>query len=100
MPKTRTKTQTKTMSAADFKAKCLDVLDQVAERREPVVVTKRGKPVAQVVPIVNRPKHLWGAMKGELEIRGTRHPARRGAEAWSGADALCRATTHYWHVSI
>ena len=60
----------KTMSAADFKAKCLDVLDQVAERREPVVVTKRGKPVAQVVPIVKRPEHLWGAMKGELEIRG------------------------------
>ena len=58
------------MSAADFKAKCLDVLDQVAERREPVVVTKRGKPVAQVVPIVRRPKQLWGAMKGEIEIRG------------------------------
>ena len=60
----------KTMSAADFKAKCLDVLDQVAERRVSVVVTKRGKPVAQVVPIVKRPKHLWGAMKGEIEIRG------------------------------
>jgi prevent-host-death family protein len=60
----------KTMSAADFKAKCLDVLDQVAERRESVVVTKRGKPVARVVPIINRPKSLWGAMKGELEIRG------------------------------
>jgi prevent-host-death family protein len=58
------------MSAADFKAKCLDVLDQVAERRESVVVTKRGKPVARVVPIINRPKSLWGAMKGELEIRG------------------------------
>ena len=60
----------KTMSAADFKAKCLDVLDQVAERREPVVVTKRGRPVAQVVPIVKRQKQLWGAMKGEIEIRG------------------------------
>ena len=60
----------KIMSAADFKAKCLDVLDQVAERRVSVVVTKRGKPVAEVVPIVRRPKHLWGAMKGELEIRG------------------------------
>ena len=60
----------KTMSAAEFKAKCLDVLDQVAERHEAVVVTKRGKPVAQVVPIVKRPKHLWGAMKGEIEIRG------------------------------
>ena len=60
----------KTMSAADFKAKCLEVLDQVAARRESVVVTKRGKPVAQVVPVVKRPEHLWGAMKGEIEIRG------------------------------
>ncbi len=60
----------KTMSAAEFKAKCLDVLDQVAARHEPVVVTKRGKPVAQVVPIVKRPKQLWGAMKGEIQIRG------------------------------
>ena len=59
-----------TTSAADFKAKCLDVLDQVAEHREPVVVTKRGKPVAQAVPILRRPTHLWGAMKDELEIRG------------------------------
>ena len=60
----------KQMSAAEFKAKCLDVLDQVAEHRESVVVTKRGKPVARVVPIVNRPKTLWGAMKGEIDIRG------------------------------
>ena len=60
----------KTMSAAEFRAKCLDVLDQVAARYEAVVVTKRGKPVAQVVPIVRRPKRLWGAMKGEIEIRG------------------------------
>ena len=60
----------KTMSAAEFKAKCLDVLDQVAARHEPVVVTKRGRPIAQVVPLIKRPKHLWGAMKGEIEIRG------------------------------
>lgn len=60
----------KTISAAEFKATCLEVLDQVAARHEAVVVTKRGKPVAQVVPILKRPKHLWGAMKGEIEIRG------------------------------
>ena len=60
----------KTMSAAEFKAKCLDVLDQVAARHEAVVGTKRGRPVAQVVPIIKRPKHLWGAMKGEIEVHG------------------------------
>jgi prevent-host-death family protein len=61
---------TKTMSAAEFKARCLEVLDQVAERRQPVVVTKRGKPVAQVVPVVDKPKRLVGAMKGQIRILG------------------------------
>ena len=61
---------TKTMSAAEFKAKCLHVLDRVAESGQGVVVTKRGRPVARVVPIVNRPKRIVGAMKGEIHIPG------------------------------
>jgi antitoxin (DNA-binding transcriptional repressor) of toxin-antitoxin stability system len=46
------------MAAGRFKAVCLAVLDRVAETGEPVVVTKRGRPVAEVVPIkapVTRP---------------------------------------------
>ena len=39
------------MAAGEFKAKCLKVLDRVAETREIIVVTKRGKPVAKVVPL-------------------------------------------------
>ncbi|MEA3291000.1 MAG: type II toxin-antitoxin system Phd/YefM family antitoxin, partial [Pseudomonadota bacterium] len=38
------------ISATDFKAKCLKLLDDVARTHEPVVVTKRGKPIAKVVP--------------------------------------------------
>jgi prevent-host-death family protein len=60
----------RTLSAAEFKATCLRVLDQVAARSETVIVTKRGRPVAQVVPIVRRPKRLWGVMKGEIEVVG------------------------------
>jgi len=60
----------KVISAADFKATCLQVLDTVAETRQPVVVTKRGKPVARVVPLVNRPDNIVGAMRGTVEIRG------------------------------
>ena len=41
----------RTVSAADFKARCLALLDQVASSRETLVVTKRGKAVAQVVPM-------------------------------------------------
>jgi prevent-host-death family protein len=61
---------TKTLSAAEFKATCLEVLDQVARTGRGVVVTKRGKPVAGVVPLVNRPDDIVGAMKGTVEIRG------------------------------
>lgn len=40
----------KYMSASAFKAQCLAVLDEIALTGQPVVVTKRGKPVARVVP--------------------------------------------------
>jgi prevent-host-death family protein len=39
------------LPAGEFKAKCLAVLDEVERRRRTVVVTKRGRPVAQVVPL-------------------------------------------------
>jgi prevent-host-death family protein len=41
----------KTMPAGQFKAKCLAVMDEVQAKREPVVVTKNGKPVAKLVPL-------------------------------------------------
>lgn len=42
----------KTMGAAKFKAQCLAVMDDVQTRREPVLITKNGKPVAKLVPAV------------------------------------------------
>ena len=60
----------KTMSAAAFKAHCLEVLDTVANTSEPVVVTKRGKPVARVVPMLNKPTRLLGAMRGRIATVG------------------------------
>lgn len=41
----------KTIAAGQFKAKCLALLDEVARTRESLLVTKHGKPVAQVVPL-------------------------------------------------
>jgi prevent-host-death family protein len=41
----------RTMAAAKFKAQCLSVIDEVQAKREPIVVTKHGKPVAKVVPL-------------------------------------------------
>jgi len=45
------KMKSTTMAAGEFKAKCLSVLDDVERQRRTVVVTKRGRPVAQVVPL-------------------------------------------------
>ena len=40
----------KTMAISEFKAHALKVLNEVAKTQEPIVITKRGKPLAQVVP--------------------------------------------------
>ena len=39
------------MAAGKFKANCLAVMDEVQAKREPVLVTKHGKPVAKLVPL-------------------------------------------------
>lgn len=42
---------TRTISASEFKAKCLALLDDVASGHETLVVTKRGRPVARILPV-------------------------------------------------
>jgi prevent-host-death family protein len=61
---------TKTMKASECKAKFLGVLDEVASKHERVIVTKNGKPVAQIVPFVQKPRTLLGALKGSVTILG------------------------------
>jgi prevent-host-death family protein len=58
--------------AGEFKAKCLQLMDQVARSREPIVITKRGKPVAKLVPPDEAELRtpLFGYMAGTAEIRG------------------------------
>lgn len=55
-----------TIGAGDFKAKCLRLIDAVAEQHQPLVITKRGRPVARLVPIAPR-KALFGAMAGSVQ---------------------------------
>ncbi len=63
------KTAEKTITATEFKAKCLKILDELGPRG--IVVTKRGQPVAKVTPVrpVDNTK-LIGSMKGKVVIRG------------------------------
>lgn len=62
---------TRSISAARFKAECLALLDEVAETRQPLTVTKRGKPVATLVPAVPAaPKSLRGSVRTLGDIVG------------------------------
>ncbi len=58
------------IAAAEFKANCLRLMDEVAERRHPIVITKRGKPVAKLVPIEEEPIDIFGRMAGTIRICG------------------------------
>ena len=60
----------KTIKASEFKAKCLALMDEVAESGEPLVITKNGKPVAQLGPVVVRATTLLGAHAGKTHILG------------------------------
>jgi len=58
------------IGAGEFKAKCLKILDKVQQQRKPVVILKRGKPVAKLVPVEERSASFIGSMKGTMEILG------------------------------
>ena len=58
------------IKASEFKAKCLKLMDEVAENGEEIVITKNGKPVAKLTAYRGRPKTLFGIDKGRLEILG------------------------------
>ena len=60
----------RTVSAGEFKAKCLTLMDEVAESGDAIVITKRGRPVAQLGPVVVKRRTIHGAMKGRIRILG------------------------------
>ncbi len=63
------KTAEKALTATDFKAKCLKILDEL--RAEGVIITKRGKPIAKVTPVrATDNSKLIGSMKGKVIIKG------------------------------
>jgi prevent-host-death family protein len=57
-------------TASEFKAKCLRLLDEVAESGHSLVITKRGRPVARVTPAGQSHKPLRGSWKGRIKIKG------------------------------
>jgi antitoxin (DNA-binding transcriptional repressor) of toxin-antitoxin stability system len=60
----------KKMAAGVFKTNCLAVMDEVQARRETVVITKHGKPVAKLVPINNENDEIFDFLGGKGAITG------------------------------
>ncbi|QAY77306.1 type II toxin-antitoxin system Phd/YefM family antitoxin [Sphingosinicella sp. BN140058] len=59
----------KTIGAAEFKAHCLRILDEIARSGEGVTITKRGRAVAEVTPIAaQEERDFIGSMKGSLVL--------------------------------
>ena len=65
-----TVTGERTMSATEFRARCYRLLDEVAETGREIVITKRGKPVAQLRPIRPVRKSLFGRDRDIIKIHG------------------------------
>ena len=60
----------KKMAAGAFKAHCLAVMDEVQKKKEPVIITKHGKPVAKLVPVTEEKDDIFGFLKGKGKITG------------------------------
>ena len=58
----------KQIPASKFKEQCLSLLDRVGE--DGIVITKRGKPVAKLIPIRTESSALIGKLKGRLKVKG------------------------------
>ena len=61
----------KTIAAGKFKAQCLALLDDVHDHGHEVVITKRGKAMARLVPMAKKePASVIGALEGKLRVAG------------------------------
>jgi prevent-host-death family protein len=61
----------KEVAISEFKAKCLALIDQVQKTKKPILITRFGKPVAEVIPPSPKPTADWiGSMKDTIEIVG------------------------------
>ena len=59
------------ISISEFKAKCLGLIEQVHKTRQPLRITRHGRPVAEVIPAgPDRKRKFLGRMLGSVEIIG------------------------------
>lgn len=72
----------KTIPAAEFKTRCLAVMDEVNKTRRPILITKRGRPVAKLIPPDDLPDNFIGRLKGVVKIVGDVESPVEPPESW------------------
>lgn len=83
MPR-RTSNPAATVSASEFKATCLELMDEVARSGRDLVVTKRGRPVVRVSAVEDQRASPWGFMAGTVVRHGDIVSAR--PDEWEQSD--------------
>ncbi|MGH7319951.1 MAG: type II toxin-antitoxin system Phd/YefM family antitoxin [Candidatus Rokuibacteriota bacterium] len=73
------------MPAGEFKARCLRVMEEVKKYRAPVLITKKGRPVAKLVPPDEPTTDVFGCMAGTAEIVGDVEAPVVSVRAWKSA---------------
>lgn len=62
--------QTREVAASEFKARCLEIMDEVERTGAEVVITKHRRPVARLVPVREEPARFSGSLKGAILFEG------------------------------
>jgi prevent-host-death family protein len=75
----------KKIAAAEFKSQCLMLMDHVRSTRQPLLITKRGKPVAKLVPLDTAEDDFIGRLKGVFRVVGDIESPVEPTEAWESA---------------
>lgn len=72
----------KKMAAGEFKTHCLAVMENVRMTREPVLITKRGRPVVKLVPTDSPSDDFLGRLEGVVKIVGDIESPIESPESW------------------
>ena len=65
-----TTSNSRTITASEFRARCLQLMDEVAATGEEIVITKRGRPVCRLTPYRAKPKSWFGVDRDIIQIHG------------------------------
>ena len=58
------------IGAGEFKTHCLKLIDRVNQSKQPITITKHGKPMAKLTPVEDETYSLFGCLENTVEIKG------------------------------